>query len=314
MSCYDELQKYEKQIARKNYIKPRLPELKNKQWELEKRVKDLEKKKLIEDEDVKRLEGHSLAAFVYAVIGQKGERLEKERREAFEATAKYNAVLAELEEVKKDIHKMEYDLECYVNAEKNYEETLKKWMEEVSTASLSDEQTVYVKTCQRELAAIQNQKREIKEARRAAEKAIATAERISTDLADAHGWGVYDIVVDGGLLADVVKYDHICHAEDNLTILHTDLYHLRKELKDIKVDGFISINISKDMKIVDMFLDNIFTDFATLGEIKRSRKEVEDLITQLRDAIDYLSKLDGAVVEKEMEATKKLADALKGGN
>ena len=80
-----------KQIARKNYIKPRLPELKDKCWELEKRVGDLEKKKLVEDEDVKRLEGHSLAAFVYAIIGKKEEQLDKERREAYEATAKYNA-------------------------------------------------------------------------------------------------------------------------------------------------------------------------------------------------------------------------------
>ncbi len=313
MSCYEELQRYEKQIARKNYIKPRLPELKDKCWELEKRVGDLEKKKLVEDEDVKRLEGHSLAAFVYAIIGKKEEQLDKERREAYEATAKYNVALAELEEVKKDIHKMELDLECYVNAEKNYEETLKKWLSEMTASNLSEEQTVYVKKCQRELAAIQNQKREIKEARRAAEKAVATAERVSRDLADAHGWGVYDVIA-GGLIADVGKYDCINHAEDNLSTLHTDLYHLRKELKDIKIDSHISINISNDMRVVDIFLDNIFTDFAALGEIKRSRNEVEELIIQLREVIDYLMGLDSSIVESELEATKKLADALKGGN
>ena len=121
-------------------------------------------------------------------------------------------------------------------------------------------------------------------------------------------------MIAGGLIADVGKYDCINHAEDNLSTLHTDLYHLRKELKDIKIDSHIAINISNDMRVVDIFLDNIFTDFAALGEIKRSRNEVEELIIQLREVIDYLMGLDSSIVESELEATKKLADALKGGN
>ena len=47
------------------------------------RLKKLEKSKLAEQADVDRLEGHSLAAFFYQVIGKMDEKLDKERQEAY---------------------------------------------------------------------------------------------------------------------------------------------------------------------------------------------------------------------------------------
>lgn len=140
MSYYDELQKYEKQIARKNDIKSKLPELKDKHYELCKTAKKLEKKK------------------------------------SPKAVAEYNTVLTELEAVGKDIRGMECDLEFYINAEKNYEEALKKWMDEVTSASMTEEIAAEIKVYRGQLWAIQARKNTIRETKLIADKAIANAE------------------------------------------------------------------------------------------------------------------------------------------
>lgn len=310
MIYYEEVQKYEKQVARKRYIKPRLPELKNKQWELEKIVKDLEKKKISEDKDVERMEGHSLAAFLYTVIGKYDQVLDKERKEAYEATTKYKVAFAELEAVEKDIHQMEHDLECFANAEKNYDEALHNWMNEVASTSFSEEYSKEIRGYQRKLGEIQSHKKEIKDGKIAAENAIATTELILSGLDNAHSWGIYDTFLGGGLLADVVKYDQIDQVEHDMQRLHIQLYNLQKELKDIKIEGHIEALASSDSRFVDIFFDNIFSDWQIMGEIKRTKESAEAMLSQLNDVAKKIELMEVAVSEEEAKVKEQLANAL----
>ena len=68
------------QVAEKKSCEAKQKELTAQRDTLADRLKMLEKSKLAEQADVDRLEGHSLAAFFYQVIGKMDEKLDKERR------------------------------------------------------------------------------------------------------------------------------------------------------------------------------------------------------------------------------------------
>ena len=66
----DELERLSAQVVRKRQLAAMRSELRRQQAELRQRVQDLEAVKLEEQADVERLEGGSLAAFFYVVIGK----------------------------------------------------------------------------------------------------------------------------------------------------------------------------------------------------------------------------------------------------
>ena len=80
MKFYDEqLQKLQEQIARKRQLEAQISELRTQRSTLSARVRELEAIKMQEQADVDKLEGRSLAAFFYNVIGKMDEQLNKER-------------------------------------------------------------------------------------------------------------------------------------------------------------------------------------------------------------------------------------------
>ena len=79
------------QVAEKKNCEAKQKELTAQRDTLADRLKKLEKSKLAEQADVDRLEGHSLAAFFYQVIGKMDEKLDKERQEAYLALAQRTA-------------------------------------------------------------------------------------------------------------------------------------------------------------------------------------------------------------------------------
>ena len=90
------------QVAEKKSCEAKQKELTAQRDTLADRLKKLEKSKLAEQADVDRLEGHSLAAFFYQVIGKMDEKLDKERQEAYAARVKYDAALYDLSSVDTD--------------------------------------------------------------------------------------------------------------------------------------------------------------------------------------------------------------------
>ena len=97
MKFYDEqLQKLQEQIARKRQLEAQVSELRTQRSTLSTRVRELEAIKMQEQADVDKLEGRSLAAFFYNVIGKMDEQLNKEREEAYAARVKYDAAAREL--------------------------------------------------------------------------------------------------------------------------------------------------------------------------------------------------------------------------
>ena len=97
------LQALRQKLDEQQRLKSELRELYARRLELEDRVYELNQKRLKEQYDVEQLEGGSLAAFFYGVIGKKDEKLDKERAEAYAAAVKYDAAARELASVQEEI-------------------------------------------------------------------------------------------------------------------------------------------------------------------------------------------------------------------
>ena len=112
------------QVAEKKSCEAKQKELTAQRDTLADRLKKLEKSKLAEQADVDRLEGHSLAAFFYQVVGKMDEKLDKERQEAYAARVKYDAALHDLSSVDADLAQIQNRLARLSDCERQYQAAL----------------------------------------------------------------------------------------------------------------------------------------------------------------------------------------------
>ena len=155
----DELKEFHSKVARKKHLEVVLQDLWAQEQELVPKVAELEQIKMDEQEDVERLEGGSLAAFFYGVIGKMDEKLDKERQEAYMASVKFDAAVRQLETVEYEIEKSEKELEELQDCGERYEQLLKEKLELLKSASGSV--ATEILQLEESILHINNQKREI---------------------------------------------------------------------------------------------------------------------------------------------------------
>lgn len=91
----DQLIELRKKLSGRDNLNKTIQTLLLKKGEIEKRLKPLEQSRDKERSDVEKLEKGGVKSFFYSLIGQKVERLNKEKDEAYEADKKYEAVYKE---------------------------------------------------------------------------------------------------------------------------------------------------------------------------------------------------------------------------
>ena len=97
MNGYDQqLKELLAQCARKKKLEASAAELRRQRDTYAARAEELKEAMREEQADVDRLEGRSLAAFFYNVVGKMDEKLTQERQEAYAARVRYDAAAREL--------------------------------------------------------------------------------------------------------------------------------------------------------------------------------------------------------------------------
>lgn len=141
-----------------------------------------------------------------------------------------------------------------------------------------------------------DRKKELQEAKDAANKIIEKIDRAMDYLDSAEFWGMWDIF-GGDFLSSLKKRNKIEEANEYINDITDSVKDLEKELKD--VDVILPEEISNTMsdRTFDIWLDNIFTDLRVQEEIKEAMKElrefkngIEDLLIRLDDEIGKLGK------------------------
>lgn len=307
MSVYDEeLRALREQMERKRQLDAMLKDLRGQQQELTARVSELEKVKLEEQADVDRLEGHSLAAFFYGVIGKMDEKLTQERQEAYAARVKYDAAVRELSAVKEDLERKETEYRRLEGCEGRYAQVLREKREVLKAAG--GETAEAILELEERLADLRSQKKELGEAVSAGRTALATADQILNSLDSAHGWATWDLL-GGGLVADLAKHSHLDSAQAAVEQLQVELRRFKTELADVTIDADLQVSIDGFLRFADYFFDGLFVDWAVMDRINQSQAAVEETRGRITAVLDRLNAMsDGA--ERESAETRERLDAL----
>ena len=304
MTFYDEkLKTLQEKISRSRQLSAMLNELRGQRDDLAARVRELNAVMLVEQADVDRLEGRSLAAFFYNVIGKKEEQLSKERQEAYGAKVKYDAAARELASVEGDIRRYEAELSELCGCEMEYGATLKEKAAAVKAAGGKHAEEIL--RMEERNAFLESQRKELREAISAGNTARNTAERVLGSLDDAEGWGTWDLL-GGGLLADAAKYSHLDEAQGAIEQLQSQLRQFKTELADVTIRADIQVNIDGFLQFADFFFDGLFADWAVMNEISHSKSQVFETKGQIGSVLSRLNSMVRAVEREQTEIRNKL--------
>lgn len=298
------LQQLQEQIVQKRTLENRRNTLKKQKQELEEKEYYLRRQREEEQADVDKLNGRSLAAWFYAVIGQKDKKLDKEQREVYEAAVRHDAVLRELESVNADLKKIDLELRELAGCEARYRETVEQKKQEIrNSGTASGEKLLKL---EKQLLECKAMRKELEEAIRAGNQARSAADAALNELDSAEGWGTWDAIGGGGILTDLVKHEHLDQAQWNVENLQVALRRFKTELSDVSIRADMHVGVDEFTRFADFFFDGLFSAWSVLDQIGKSKSKIENVKGQIQQALRRLDGMLGETVQAENRISGEL--------
>lgn len=297
----DQLLKLQQQTARKKQLEAMLADLRNQFDSLCRQASELHSAYSKEQEDVQRLEGRSLAAFFYHIVGKKEEALDRERVEAYAAKVKYDAALAARNAAEQDIAKCKAELAELTGCEAEYAQLLGEKAESIKSSGSADGAEIL--RLESQMADMESKKKELREAVFAGNDALKKVNQILKSLNDAEGWGTWDLL-GGGLISDIAKHSALDEAQRDIEQLQILLQRFQTELADVTVRANIRVSVDGFLHFADFFFDGLFADWAVMERIKDSQTQVQNTKRQIEQV---LRQLEGMLQSAESELTQTKA-------
>lgn len=285
----EQLRQLQEKVARKSQLQARISGLRGQRSVLLDKVAELEKIALREEADVTRLEGRSLAAFFYNVVGKMDEKLDQERREAYAARVKYDAAARELKAVEDDLWNCTREMDSLALCEDHYRMCLEEKAAAIKASGSAD--GLEILRLETAIQMAECQLKELHEAVDAGQSALFMTKNVLSSLDSAEDWGTWDLF-GGGLLADLAKHEELDNAQATIEKLQIQLRRFRTELTDVKVDANVQISVEGFARFADFFFDGLFADWAVMdrisqaqSQVRKTRGQIENVLQQLRELI-----------------------------
>ena len=282
----------QQKVALKPSLEAKLRELQNQRREYDREVISLRVSFRKEQEDVDKLEGRSLANYFFQVVGKLDERKDQERREAYAAKVKLDAAERELAGIESDITEIQTQLNEIRVAEAQYREELEKKRAALKASGTAAADQIL--DIEQKIAALEAQKREIKEAISAGYSARSTADRILSELESADGWNTWDMFGGGGIITHMAKHSHLDEAQDLVSDLQSKLRRFKTELADIQITANMQVNVDGFLRFADYFFDGLFADWAVGDKISQSMNSVSSTRDKISRTLDKLNSMEQA--------------------
>ena len=257
--------------------------------------------------DIEKLEGRSLANYFYQVIGRLDDKLDKERREAYEARVKLDAAERELEGIRRDLSDVQTQLSKARTAGYLLEQELKRRQAELRTSGTETGEKILA--LEQNIAQLEARKKEIREAVSAGRRAKSICDRILGELDSADGWNTWDIIGGGGIITHMAKHGHLDDAQANVMALQGMLRKFKTELADINIQANMQVNVDGFLRFADYFFDGLFADWAVGDRISESQSSVMSVRYKIEQAMNKLTSMDQAA-DKQITALKAKIEEL----
>lgn len=307
----EELMELGKFISSKEQIAGKIKQLENESWELEKKMKALKKVSDKEQEDVSELEKAGFTKLLYHVINKYDEKMEKEKREAIAAQAKYETAKNEYQSVNTELDKMRVELLKIDSAKRSYDEKYSKYKEYLK--SINSREADNILLIEAKLEGYFRQKQNYTKALGYCEGIVTMCDDLKKDLKGAKLWNNIDMFISGSYVIHTSKYEKLDRGQKKIENLQIYINGLRNLIStSYEMPNYLRTSIN-DNKFADCMYDNLITDGEVHDKINTSVSEVEMVkarIDQISVELKHESdKLDTSISRLEKEREELMADS-----
>lgn len=242
-----------------------------------------------EEQDVQRLKEGGLLGLWYDLTGRRERQLAKEEDEAALARLKFAEAAERLQALEGERSELAANLGALGNPADQVESLFAEKQRLIRQRY--PEAADRLLTFDDEEHRLQTLEVELKEAQAAGSRAVKALGRMEDSLEDARGLGVWDTWLGGGLLVSIAKHDRMDDAQSWAEESRAALAAFQRELRD--VDAAVqapSIGIDSWERGLDIWFDNLWTDWSILRKIEGALERVQDASAQLRRLIDRLDR------------------------
>ncbi|MET7462216.1 hypothetical protein [Nonomuraea sp. NPDC005501] len=238
-----------------------------------------------EENDVTRLEG-GLSAVLARLLGDRAERLDRERAEAAAARQRVEGHRARLARLEADARATEAELAGLATAPQEYAASLaEKERQLVGGGDARARELVDLGAALDRVVADLREHAEAQQAGKAAHDALRQVLRHLSSAKSASTWDV----LGGGLFADAIEHGQLHTADQAAWHAQRALDVFSRELADVGVSARPHLPKVDTRWFVDTFFDNIITDLLkhqrianTHAEVARTAQWVQDMGAHLR--------------------------------
>ena len=259
---------------------------------LEKAIANLEK----ENRDLERLRNDSFSNTLLKLFGNFDRRYDKEYREIIGAKVEFDKAYAMKIAAARRVKEVEADIEEKKLRLRNIKEDVLRRHPDMNQV---------ISERQQQILAIQHEWRETNEAEQAGLAVLEALSDIISGLDAADAISTWDLITDSSLIFDFLKNDKLDAAEASLLHLEQTVYMFARELRDLDFVFESDLEtISSTQRALDIFFDNLFSDWGTKVIIEKNIENLKKLQDSTEDVMESL-----AAKKRELETTLEvLAD------
>lgn len=283
-----QLQESIRELEQIRKIKSHTAELNKRLAEEQAALNQMEKTLDKEQRDVETLEREGLTTMFRKFIGDREEKLEKEREEYLKASLRYN-------ELYKSVGLIQYELDLLMKKEQNEEVVARRVevqmkMREDEIMQLDPLVGGELKNLHEQTDRLQKYLVQVEEAFHAGSDAFDLVSRTESFLRQAQGWGQRDMWGGNHSGSGYLKHQAIDQAKNCASQSRHALIRFSNELKDVYQNFQLQTNMEIDEfnKFGDLFFDNIISDYYAQQKINKAltnviwtREQVEQILHQL---------------------------------
>ncbi|QZY29836.1 hypothetical protein [Nocardioides coralli] len=248
------------------------------------RVEEARTRLHAEHADVEALESMSLTRVLAGLRGSRDADLDRERAE--EQAARYALAEAEARAAveEREVQTLTSRVNGYGDLEARHAELLVAREQELAADPAAAATAATLAELAERTGVLEAEQTQIAEAHAAGAQAHAALDAALRHLGGAGSWATYDTFFGGGMVADLVKHDKLDRAARLMREADAALARLAHELADVGVGAVGEIGISDLTRALDVWFDNLFSDWAVRDRIARASERVH----HLRDAVDRI--------------------------
>ena len=253
---------------------------------LEKAIAALEK----ENRDLEKLRHDSFSNTLLKLFGNFDRRYDKEYREIIGAKVEFDKAYAMKIAAARRVKEVEADIEEKKLRLRNIKEDVLRRHPDMNQV---------ISERQQQILAIQHEWRETNEAEQAGLAVLEALSDIISGLDAADAISTWDLITDNSLILDFLKYDKLDAAEASLLHLEQTVYTFARELRDLDFVFESDLEtISSTQRALDIFFDNLFSDWGTKVIIEKNIENLKKLQDSTEDVMESL-----AAKKRELETT-----------